>query len=97
MAEEKQLSPPETLYVVGRHDENQLALGNRTNVTEILKCTYDNDALPKKMNVHNGFMFAILSANNHKLGPFNFVLPRNVEMMIRRSKVFKFSNGFQRL
>ena len=64
MAEEKQQSTCDTLYVVGKNDKGQLGLDHRANVKEITKWIADNDAIPMPTSVHNGFGFTIISADN---------------------------------
>ena len=71
MTEEKQESACDTLFVVGKNHKCQLGLGHRMSVKEITKWTAD-DTITGPISVHNGFEFAILSADNCNLGPLTF-------------------------
>ena len=74
MAEEKQLSSCDPLYVVGYNQNGELGLGHRTDVTDMTEWTADNDndTFPTSTSVHTGDDFAILVADNRNLSPLTF-------------------------
>ena len=72
MAEEKQLSSCDTIYVVGCNDGGQLGLGHCAVVKEIAKWSIDNDVIPMPTRVHNGAAFAIISTENRRLSLLTF-------------------------